>query len=71
MTKKTAKKPKECLYCKINNKKARDKQFVMVALDRPYKNLWFHRSCLVKLGDGLNDFLIENRKIWDIKLFLG
>jgi len=55
---------KECLYCKVNNKKSRDTKFRVVALDRPYINLWFHRACLVKLKDTLNDFLIENREKW-------
>ena len=65
MTKRTKKK-KECIYCKVNNKKSRDKTFKMIALDRPYINLWIHASCLKKIGgyDDLDSFLQENREIW-------
>ena len=67
MTKKLNKKAKECLWCKINPPKRKiNDHFMLVALDRPYINLWFHRKCYSRLNEEeLIAFLNETQKIWD------
>ena len=57
-----------CLYC-LNKGKTRtqariksgDKQ--MIALDRPYINLTFHRKCYNKIPD-MEKFLKDTYKLW-------
>jgi len=51
-------KSKECFRCerKLDRIKKR-----MIALDKPYRNLWFCKKCLNALGDNLEDYLNKNK----------
>ena len=39
----------------------------MVALDRPYVNLWFHTECFASIGDynKMKEFLKKYKKFWN------
>jgi len=51
-------KDKKCFKCKRNLDKIKKR---MIAVDKPYKNLWFCKRCLLELGDNLYEFLLENK----------
>jgi len=41
----------------------------MIAMDRPYKNVWIHRECYKKLGkQNVDSFLEENVDVWYPKI---
>lgn len=70
MTKKRKRSPKECIYCKVNKPKRKiNGEFFMIAMDRPYKNVWIHRECYKKLGkQNVDSFLEENVDVWYPKI---
>jgi hypothetical protein len=56
-----------CPYCEKEVKVFKDgSDYRMVALDRPYVNLFFHRDCFINLeNDGdLFAFLTKNTEKW-------
>lgn len=65
--KKTTNIRKECIYCKFNGKdptKKKDK-LIMIGLDRPYINVWFHKSCFDEIGwEKMGSFLQDSKEIW-------
>jgi len=70
LTKKLKYIKKECFWCKVNPPKRKiNDRFKIVALDRPYINLWFHHKCYSRLNEKeLLAFLNETQKIWDKKV---
>jgi len=59
------KKNRECLHCLITKKDIKSDLWYMVALEKPYTNLWFHRECYkLYTEEELKEFLVENYKIW-------
>jgi hypothetical protein len=46
--------------CPVCNKPMEQPDIYMMALERPYINVYFHRSCYNSLGDSLMDFIKEN-----------
>lgn len=58
-------KDRECVYCKYKNREQKNEKLVMIAIDRPYKNVWFHKSCLEEIGTKkLSKFLQDSIEIW-------
>lgn len=49
-----------CLYC---SKEIIKEDYSMVAVEKPYCNLFFHSDCIKKVGDMLC-FLTENLEKW-------
>ena len=56
-----------CTYCLVNGIedfkiKIIDEDYRMVALERPYVNLFFHKGCYDKIGDynGILEFINTN-----------
>ena len=57
-----------CIYCLSKGKTKKQSQIKsnnkkMIALDRPYINLSFHRKCYNKI-DNMEEFLKETYQIW-------
>lgn len=56
---------KECVYCMVKEQEKDENDYTMIGLDRPYVNLFFHRSCLEEIGkENVGRFLQENLEIW-------
>ena len=56
---------RECLHCLATGKSISSNLWFMVAVERPYANLWFHRECYKSYTeDELIQFLSNNYKIW-------
>lgn len=56
---------RKCLHCQVNKKILDSDLWFMVAIDKPYANLWFHRECYKLYNrEELVDFLIKNIKYW-------
>lgn len=62
-----------CLKCQVEGKSRKKSKIEgmgkMVALDRPYINLWFHTDCFASIQSNkeLVKFLTENEEIWNKK----
>lgn len=56
---------RECLHCKTKKRKLKSDTWFMVAIDRPYANLWFHRKCYKRYSqEELVLFLSNNVDLW-------
>jgi hypothetical protein len=51
-----------CILCEEQILKEQDK--MMVGLDIPYINIWFHRICYREISSFLNEFLQKNFEKW-------
>jgi hypothetical protein len=57
-----------CLYCLSKGKSKEESEIIlgdyqMVAIERPYINLWFHKECYKNINNILL-FLQENKDLW-------
>ena len=57
-----------CVYCETKRKrKLNSDNWFMLGIERPYKNIWFHKECYKKVESNLEDFLVDTYNYW-IKL---
>lgn len=51
-----------CIVCEEELLKEQER--IMVGVDIPYVNVWFHRPCYRQIKDELNEFLQKNLEKW-------
>ena len=56
---------RECVVCKVNGYEKMNRDWFMLALERPYANLYVHLDCLYEITyDAMEEFLSKNYEKW-------